>query len=85
MIISKIGILRNLLMALLAIACLSCERVTFNYLEVVRTVHNSRIEGKTVENPYSLRIMQAALDSRTNLLMYVFWHRRYEFSDDSLV
>jgi hypothetical protein len=63
MITSKIGILRYLLMALLAIACLSCEKVTFNYPEVVQTVHNSRIEGNTVENPYSLRIMQAALDS----------------------
>lgn len=59
----KISILRYWQIILFAIACVSCEKVDSNYLEIEQIVQHPKIEGKTVENPYSLRVMQAALDS----------------------
>lgn len=51
------------LIAILAITLASCEKDTSNRMEVTQTGRNSKVEGKTVENPYSLRVMQAVLDS----------------------
>lgn len=46
----------------LSVIC-SCERESLQQGDIIQTCYNARIKGETVDNPYSLRIMQAALDS----------------------